>query len=231
MLALNSIVTPGSIPRSKEVCVYTLCLVLLSLFWYSTASALLWSGILDPSRATDWTQAGVTGGIPNRTIVCATISPYTGTAATINNAIASCPSGQVVQLQAGTFNLSSGIRISNSGVTLRGAGANATSLVFAAGSADGCDGHQALICVFGFSGAEDGLTTKVNWTGGFAQSTTTITVDSSAGMVVGQHLVLSQANDASDTGGIVMGDGAGFSVEGTCGANNAANTGYCETQV
>ena len=66
-----------------------------------------WSGIIDPRRATDWSTAGAR--IPTRTTVCSTIAPFTGTAATINNAIAACPSGQVVQLQAGTFTLSTGL--------------------------------------------------------------------------------------------------------------------------
>src|SRR5437870_12782730 len=78
-----------------------------------------WSGILSPSRATDWSQAGVTGGIPNRTTICATLNPG-ATAAQINSAIASCPNGQVVQLGAGSFNLASPIIISTSHVTLLG---------------------------------------------------------------------------------------------------------------
>src|SRR5689334_8753337 len=41
-----------------------------------TGQAQLWSSILDSSRATDWTQAGVTGGIPDRTSICTTIAPY-----------------------------------------------------------------------------------------------------------------------------------------------------------
>src|SRR5438132_3501802 len=114
-------------------------LLLCSLIWLclsTPAHAQLWSGIIDPSRAIDWSQAGVTGGIPNRTTICSSIVPYTGTAATINNAIAACPSGQVVSLRAGTFNLSTAVTFktgsSGSGVknvTLRGAGADQTFLV------------------------------------------------------------------------------------------------------
>src|ERR1019366_1609928 len=74
-----------------------------------------WSGILDPSRAIDWSQAGViqadgTLGIPNRTAQCgSTIAAYNGTADAINTAITNCQSGQFVRLGAGTFNLSTGI--------------------------------------------------------------------------------------------------------------------------
>src|SRR6266550_3001396 len=67
--------------------------------------------VLDPSRRIDWSQAGVALGIPNRTTICATLNPG-ATAAQINSAIASCPSGQVVKLNAGVYNLSSGIDFS-----------------------------------------------------------------------------------------------------------------------
>ncbi len=62
------------------------------------------------------------GGILNRTTQCdVAIGAYTGSAATINNAIAACPAGQFVSLGAGTFNLSSGIGFSGqSNVILRG---------------------------------------------------------------------------------------------------------------
>src|SRR5262245_25304717 len=79
----------------------------------SLADAQLWSSVLDSSRATDWTYAGVTGGIPNRTTICSTVSPYGSlgspqSSSTINNAIQSCAAagGGVVQLQAGTYYLS-----------------------------------------------------------------------------------------------------------------------------
>jgi hypothetical protein len=71
-----------------------------------------WSGILSVSRATDWSQAGVAGGIPNRTTLCATLNPG-ASASQINSAIAACPSGQVVFLNAGTYNLSAGLTFSS----------------------------------------------------------------------------------------------------------------------
>src|SRR5438309_10582357 len=119
---------------------------LLVLCPSTPAHAQLWSGILDPSRAVDWSQAGVPGGIPNRTSICATLNPG-ATAAQINSAIASCPAGQVVFLNAGTYSLSAGIDFANhSNVTLRGAGANQTFLVFSGGGTT-CAGPQADICI------------------------------------------------------------------------------------
>ena len=96
----------------------------------SCVRAQAWSGVLNRARAIDWSVAGA-GPIPNRTAVCTTIAPYSGSAATINSAIASCLSGQVVQLQPGTFALSSGIVFRNkNNVTLRGAGPDQTFVVF-----------------------------------------------------------------------------------------------------
>src|SRR5207253_5381375 len=127
--------------RHKSLFLFPLILLSLSLCSY----AQLWSGILDTSRAIDWSQAGVIGGIPNRTSVCATLNPG-ATATQINSAIASCPAGQVVFLNAGTYNLSSGILFSNkSNVTLRGAGADQTKLVFTGGVS--CFGPSADICI------------------------------------------------------------------------------------
>jgi hypothetical protein len=166
--------------------------------------------LIDPSRRIDWTQAGVVGGIPTRTTQCgSTIAAYSGTAATINTAIASCASGQVVQLGAGTFNLSTGVTFNGrSNVTLRGAGANRTFLVFA--DVDSCGGYFASICVLGngnwYGGSVDAVT---NWTGGFAKGTTQITVASTTGFSVGAVAVLDQLNDTTDTGGVIVCDTTG----------------------
>ena len=107
-----------------------LLMMFCALLWAlpPVAQAAPWSGILDPSRAIDWSQAGVTAGIPDRTTICATLNPG-ATAAQINSAIANCPSGQVVKLNAGTYNLISGISM-KSNVTLRGSGADVTKLNF-----------------------------------------------------------------------------------------------------
>ena len=76
--------------------------------------------------STNWRLAGLqsVGGIPNRTTVCATISPTGGDdLSTINNAIASCPAGEVLMLTAGTFEISESEWITiNKGITLRGTG-------------------------------------------------------------------------------------------------------------
>src|SRR5213594_4962322 len=93
------------------------CLILLSVTPLAVR-AQQWSGILDPSRRIDWSNAGIPGGIPNRTTICATLNPG-ATAAQINAAIAACPANQVVYLNAGTYTLSAGLTfVGKSHVTL-----------------------------------------------------------------------------------------------------------------
>lgn len=84
-------------------------------------------GIIPADRATTW-RPGIladdqlhlplgTDGVPQRTTVCATLSPGND----IQAAIDACPSGQVVQLDPGIFNVASTITITH-GVVLRGSG-------------------------------------------------------------------------------------------------------------
>jgi hypothetical protein len=88
----------------------------------------------DSNASTNWQMAGMlsVGGIPNRTTVCATLSPIGAGAddsTNINNAVTACPSGQVVLLAPGTFTVAEGnfVLINNS-ITLRGSGPGTTIL-------------------------------------------------------------------------------------------------------
>src|SRR5260370_10727392 len=93
--------------------------LILLLMVPTTAYAQLWTGIIDPSRAIDWSKAGIPGGIPNRTTICATVNPGV-TSPQSNSAIASGPSSQAVFLRLATYNLSSAIDFANhSNVSLR----------------------------------------------------------------------------------------------------------------
>src|SRR6266852_4694094 len=88
---------------------------------------------LSADRRTVW-NPGVTGGIPNRTTICANINASTygngaqDATAGIQSAIDACPLGQVVQLSAGTFTINNDIVFVNRGITLRGAGPTSTLL-------------------------------------------------------------------------------------------------------
>src|SRR5215831_7911052 len=155
--------------------------------------------IVASNRSIDWSHAGVSGGIPNRTTICATLSAG-ASLAQINSAIASCPSGQVVKLNAGTYNLAGGIVFSGKdNVTLRGAGADQTFLVFS--NSSGCHGYSADICVDSSdTNWPGGPSNSASWTAGYTKGTTTITLSSVTNLKVGSPLILDQNDDAGDTG-------------------------------
>jgi hypothetical protein len=183
---------------------YKLELILLSVFSLPVHSfAQPWSGIIDPTRAIDWSNAGVPGGIPKRTTTCATLSPGV-TSGQINTAIAGCPANQVVFLNPGTYTLSSGIDFGNhSNVTLRGAGADQTFLIFT-GNVN-CRGVSAAICIDnGDTNYPGGASNAANWTAGYAPGSAQITLSSTANLVAGQSLItLDQLDDTNtDTGNI-----------------------------
>jgi hypothetical protein len=187
------------------------------------------SGIIASNRAVDWTQAGVPGGIPNRTHICTTIAPYgssasPASAAPITAAIGACSSagGGVVLLGAGTFYLSDDIAFSSfpnyySNVTLRGQGANATFIVSSSGFV-GCSGGWTNIDMCGSQNyAGPGgpqnvcdFTGTNGVTGTYTQGATTITLNncgttipaSGGGPTLGKVIILDQLDETSDTGTI-----------------------------
>src|SRR5262245_8039092 len=198
---------PGAhVPDAKEhlmnVTTWVVFLrVLLGLPVPSPAQTIT-SALTAAHRTIDWSRAGVSGDIPNRTTICATLAPG-ATATSINNAIAACRNGVVV-LSEGTYTLSSGITFRNSSnVTLRGAGPDRTIVRFT--GADGCGGLWADVCVHGPSDVWYGNVPTTNmrsWTGGYAKGTTEITLDSTAGLAVGLMIILDQLDDAADTQGV-----------------------------
>lgn len=195
-------------------------LILSCVLLGSTGLAQSQGGPISQSRRINWSFAGVPGGIPRRTDVCANLSPG-ATAQQITAAISTCPSGQVVMLAAGTYNLSTGIRFNGrNDVTLRGAGPDKTFLVFA--SSDACMGLGGNICVNGrdmgyFVGSPLHST---DWTSGYAKGTTQITLGSTTGLSVGMPIVLDQLNDMADTGGAIV-----CSVAGTCADEGPGGAG------
>jgi PKD repeat protein len=123
--------------------------------------------VIPADRLIDWSYAGIPGGIPARTTVYTTLSP--GSSHTqINSAIASCPSGQVVYLNAGTYNLSGAINFqSKSGVTLRGAGPGRTILL--------TSGRTAI------TSGSVGFTSDTNLSSGYAKGSMAVTLASAPG--------------------------------------------------
>jgi len=133
---------------------------------------------------------GVEGGIPNRTTQCgSTIAPYTGSASTINTAIANCPANQFIQLGAGTFNLSSDITMTKSNMTLRGSvdvkGAPATIINF---TVDAGINYSTT----GWDIANAGQYTTISVVSGATRGSSTLTLASApTTLAVGQILWIS----------------------------------------
>lgn len=186
--------------------------------------AQAWSGVLSSSRAIDWSQAGVPGGVPNATKQCGTtITAYSGTAAAINNAIAACAgSNQYVLLGPGNFNLSTGIVFAPPGkAVLRGSGPDQTFLIFSGTNI--CGGMGGDICIIANgvgpgSGIPGGQI--VNWTAGYAPGTTQLTLSSTTGIQPGTVLVLDQQDDATDNGTVYE-----CQTQNVCGNDRPAGSG------
>jgi hypothetical protein len=195
-------------------------LFLLVLVSISAQAQNPWSTFLDSSRAVDWHGAGFT--IPNYTANCATqptlltgSSNASANTTAIQNALASCDATHnVVNIPAGTYYVA-GITYGSQGQqVLRGAGPNATDLIMTASA--GCSGVVAGVCmipsVWVYAGNVTVLppsgTRQCLWTAGYAQNTTSITLNSCPGGAppVNQMLVLDQSNDLTDNGGIFLCD-------------------------
>jgi hypothetical protein len=202
-----------------------------------------WSGIINSSRAADWTTTGVAIPSGSWKQCGATITAYgsSGSPAsptTINSAVAGtgtgytgCTKPYVILLGAGDFYLNGGITLT-SNVVLRGQGANSTRLHFSA--VGGCNGWNAAICVAGSNTYDAGGYTQGNWTGGLGQGSKSITLDNVSGIVVNlTPIVLDQCNTGF-TGNTSNGTCTGTAVDnnnlyvcevsGVC-SSQGANTG------
>jgi hypothetical protein len=87
------------------------------------------SGIIPPDRMFSWNPGMMSkGGVPNRTTICATLSPSEGDdSAAIQAKLDSCPSYQVIMLNPGTFIVNHYL-LMHRPITLRGSGAGVTIL-------------------------------------------------------------------------------------------------------
>jgi hypothetical protein len=151
------------------------------MFACAVAQAQTWKPFLEPDRGIDWSNAGV-GGIPARTETCATLKP-TATLEQINAALASCPAGQTVLLQAGTYAIGGTVRVP-SNVTLRGAGADQTIL--------NATGRGEAVVATGSGGVP--FRPRVIKRGATAGSTQ-VELVSAEGIAAGKYLAISERND------------------------------------
>ena len=145
------------------------------------AQAQNWKPLLAPDRGIDWSSAGV-GAIPARSSTCASLKP-TATVEQINAALAACPAGQAVFLEAGTYSIAGTLRVP-SNVTLRGAGADKTIL-----SATGAG--EAVVAMG--SGGVPFRPRVIR--GGAAAGSTRIGLVAAEGIQAGKYLAISERND------------------------------------
>lgn len=187
---------------------FAFSLVLILLFVSSTAFGQQWSGVLNASRATDWTQAGIPGGIPSGSwSQCgATIAAYGSSGgyaspSSIISAISACSgSSKYVLLGPGDFYLNAAIRsVGVHNVELRGSGPTQTRIHFSSGSI--CQGGNGT-CLVGFESSDGTYANGVggnyfSWTSGYAQGVTSITLSSGANIRANSTMLVL---DQCDTG-------------------------------
>lgn len=207
-------------------------LALLSLSSYGQN----WSGIISSSRATDWSNAGVSGGIPtNRTqygstiAACSDVSTSTHACSdSINRAIAAASAAggnYYVLLGPGTFNLKHFVTfLGANNVTLRGMGADQTILIFN-GAVGNCNsGLPGSICLETSTFTYPVPYQSATWSAGYSQRTTSITLSNVTGITVNRTPIFLDQCDTGLSGsdcttGTVADNGNVFScsVAGTCG--------------
>lgn len=170
------------------------------------ANAQSIGNLLTPDRnaSANWSKAGMltVGGIPNRTTVCASVSPRGGgqdDTANIQNAINSCPLGQVVQLTAGRFTIAEGnFVLVDRGITLRGAGPGNTILQRTGGAVlnnENAGSNPSPIIIVGPMRYNNNFV-PANLTADVAAGAASVKVQSAAGFSVGQIVLLDEQTNA-----------------------------------
>jgi hypothetical protein len=163
--------------------------------------------IIPEDRKIDWSYAGIPGGIPERTTICATIdSTVYGNGTTdardvIQNALDTCPNGQVVFVPEGTYLVIGTIHLYDYD-TLRGAGPGKTILKHTGGYSRSIVDMRGLIYwqLASLHKTHNVLTAD--------KDSAVITLSETSGITPGDILLINQLNDNS----LVDSEG----VEGKC---------------
>jgi hypothetical protein len=217
------------------------------LLLFSTLSfGQAWSGILAPSRAINWTNAGLPssftdkGGVnietttnpwtpPSRTQYGSTITP-SGSASTdltnLNTALSSCPDGHYVLLASGTFLIQGTLQMQLHSCTLRGSGPMSTTLAVS--------GSGIIWMGAGGSNGSCALTSGSNYSTG----STTLTCNGQSGSkpAVNDLAMLAQCDTGFSgnpcTGTSVDNDGLFVcSNQTTCSLSSGGGSSNTETQM
>jgi hypothetical protein len=182
-----------------------------------------WSGILDRTRAIDWSRAGIPGGIPSgswtqsgSTIVASQAPCSNGAGdctATIQTALNACAANYFVLLGAGKFRLVGSLTVPSNCV-LRGSGPDQTQL-----SLQGTSRNYGIL--IGTDMGVGGGTVTLGHTAitsGATAGSTSIVVSSASGITLNGLLIITQ-NDTS-----YMSE-TGYNAGGTTGPCNWCNQG------
>jgi hypothetical protein len=180
----------------KPIGIY-LAVILVLLVSQSRAAAVRADEDIIPSdRSIDWSYAGIPGGIPNRSNICATIdsSTYgngiTDATAAIQNALDACPDGQVVYVPQGTYLVLDTIHL-YSFHTLRGDGPGKTILKYT-----GSPPHpRSIVDMRGLVYWQITSLHKVHAVLQANKYATTITLADASGISPGDILLINQLND------------------------------------
>jgi hypothetical protein len=161
---------------------------------------------LDPDRRTVWNPGMMAaGGIPTRTTVCATLnaSSYGNggqeASGAIQAALDGCPSGQVVQLSAGTFTVNNYLLIRKP-ITLRGAGAGVTILQKTNGAKLNQEYNpdaQPIVLIGPNRWPHPDESTSADLSADGAKGATSVTVSNGSGFAAGQFILLDELSGAS----------------------------------
>jgi len=181
-----------------------LFLILFALAFARPAAA---AALLPPASdaSPNWRMAGMlsAGGIPNRTTKCATLHPLGSgqdDTSAIQQAIASCPTNEVVSLAAGAFTIAEGhFVLIDKGVTLRGAGPGKTILTRTGGATLGSylPGKNPSPMVILGPRQYNNTTTGVLLSADAPKGEYSVQVTSAKGFLVGQIVLLDEASGAS----------------------------------
>jgi hypothetical protein len=181
------------------------------------------------TKAVDWTNVGIPGGIPDANWpVCKTISPSGGPddSTAIQNAVNSCAGGSVVMLTAGTYTLhrttgtvcvgksddygsgvyEAGLCLTDKSIALRGAGPDQTVLNY---------GDGASIISMGKTYLSHSNINFINITGGATKGSTSVTLANTSGITPGTYLTITEANPNDPFDGSALSTATGYT--GSCG--------------
>ena len=174
---------------------FAIHIIALSLLALDAAD--LHGEIIAPERRINW-QAGVPGGIPNRTTIFCNVTnpPYnakrdgvTDDSAAIQSAINACPSNQVVYLPTGNYRVNNQINIaSKSYWTLRGDGPGKTIITGNPTSGQG---------IFYIGNSPWMPPATANMVSGYTKGSTNIVLSTVSGIAPNILLYLDQLNDGT----------------------------------